>query len=219
MGQSVEIILSHSRLLINGLVLTLQLSAVVVIIGSLIGIAGGLALSYGPLPLRLAIRGYVDLLRGLPLLVTIFIIFYGLPVALQLEIEPFEAVATALSVFAGAHMTEIVRGAVTSIPRTQTDAAKAIGLTFLPRMRYVILPQAWRRALPPWVNLGADLVKGTSLASLVSLSDLMLSTNKVIESTQEPIPFYIVTGIIYFVICFSLSRLAALIGRNPRWGF
>lgn len=194
--------------ILSGLWITVQLSVIVIIAGTLIGLAGGLALSYGPRWLRAILRVYIDLIRGIPMLVTIFVIFYGLPIALGMDAGAFQSVALALSLFAGAYMSEIVRGAVTSIPKSQDEAGKSIGLTFVPRIQYVILPQAIRRALPPWVNLCVELIKGTSLVSLVSVTDLMWSTTKLIERTHEPIPFYLTTGTIYFAICFTISRVA-----------
>jgi polar amino acid transport system permease protein len=194
--------------ILSGLWITVQLAVIVIIAGTLIGLLVGLALTYGPRWLRTIVRVYVDLIRGIPMLVTIFVIFYGLPIVLRMDAGAFESVALALSLFAGAYMAEIVRGAVTSIPKSQDEAGKSIGLTFWPRMQYVILPQAIRRALPPWVNLCVEIIKGTSLVSLVSVTDLMWSTTKLIERTHEPIPFYLTTGTIYFAICFTLSRFA-----------
>src|SRR5579864_894660 len=186
----VQVVVANAHIMLIGTQLTLQLAAISIVFGTLIGIVGGLGLSYGPLPIRMLVRGYVELLRGLPLLVTIFVSYYGLPLALGIDVDPFSSVVFALSIFAGAQMVEIVRGAVISIQRNQTEAAKAIGLTFVPRMRYVILPQAFRRALPPWVNLSVDVVKGTSLCALVSISDLLLTANHLIETTTDVIAFY-----------------------------
>src|SRR2546428_821956 len=131
--------------LLRGLAVTLELSAAVILLGSTIGYLGGLSLEYGPKPLWAAVRVYVDTLRGIPVLVLLFAVFYGLPIV-GIQIGAFGAGVVALSVFAGAHMTEVVRGGIASIPRTQGDAAKAIGLEFWERLRWVILPQAVRRA-------------------------------------------------------------------------
>src|SRR2546427_762455 len=137
--------------LLRGLALTLELSAAVILLGSTIGYLGGVSLEYGPKPLWAAVRVYVDTLRGIPVLVLLFAVFYGLPIV-GIQIGAFRAGVVALSAFAGAHMTEVVRGGIASIPRTQGDAAKAIGLDFWERLRWAILPQAVRRILPPWAN-------------------------------------------------------------------
>ena len=128
-------VIEELPLLLQGVVVTLQISVLVILAGSIIGMFGGLGLLYGPLWLRTLLRGYVDFIRGLPLLVTIFIIFY-IPPALDIEVSGFAAVTVALSIFAGAHISEIVRGAVSSVSRGQNDAAKALGLTFWPRIWY-----------------------------------------------------------------------------------
>ena len=175
-------VIEELPLLLQGVAVTLQISVLVIIAGSIIGIFGGLGLLYGPLWLRALLRGYVDIMRGLPLLVTIFIIFY-MPPALDIEVSGFAAVTVALSIFAGAHISEIVRGAVSSVSRGQNDAAKALGLTFWPRIWYVILPQALPAIIPPWTNTAVEMVKGSSLAYLVSVSELLFQTYKVVGRT------------------------------------
>ena len=203
-------------LLLQGVAVTLQISALVIAVGSIIGIFGGLGLLYGPLWLRGLLRGYVDLVRGLPLLVTIFIIFY-VPPALDIEVGGFTAVVVALSLFAGAHISEIVRGAVSSVSRGQNDAAKALGLTFWPRIWYVILPQALPAIIPPWTNTAIEMVKGSSLAYLVSVSELLFQTYKVVGRTGAAMQLYIAAALLYFAINFALSRGGLWLERRIRY--
>src|SRR5207302_6012092 len=148
--------------LLRGLAVTLEIGAIVVIAGSLAGFVVGLSLLYGGLVVRLAARVYVDTVRGLPVLVLIFAIYFALP-AFGLRFSAFQAGVTALSIFAAAHIAEIVRGGIDSIPGAQVDAAKAVGLTFWQRLRLVILPQAVRRMVPSWVNVAVEIVKGSAL--------------------------------------------------------
>lgn len=211
-----QVVIANFGLLMQGLVVTLQISALVVIAGSIIGTFGGLGLLYGPAWLRAILRVYVDIVRGLPLLVQIFLIFY-VPPAFGIEINGFGAVTVALSLFAGAHISEIVRGAVSSVPRGQTDAAKALGLTFWPRTWNVILPQALPAIIPPWTNTAVEMVKGSSLAYLVSVSELLFSAQKVLERTGAAMQFYIATALIYFVINFLLSRAGSWLERRIRF--
>ena len=199
--------------LLRGLAVTLELSAVVIVLGSTIGYLGGLSLEYGPKPLWAAVRVYVDTLRGIPVLVLLFAVFYGLPIV-GIQIGAFGAGVVALSVFAGAHMTEVVRGGIASIPRTQGDAAKAIGLQFWERLRWVMLPQAVRRILPPWVNTAVELVKGSSLVSLIGVVELLLATQQVVGRTFIVIPTYTLAGLMYFVVNYGISRLGALVERR-----
>ncbi len=158
------------------------------------------------MPVRWAIRLlYCDVIRGIPVLVLIFTIYYGLPLLIGFEINSFLTAVVALTVFTTAQVTEIARGAIQSIHFGQTEAGKAIGLGFWPRMIYVVLPQAVRRFLPPWINSVTDVVKGSALVSLVGIVDLMLATQQVIGRVYEPMPLYIVCSIIYFLINYSLS--------------
>jgi polar amino acid transport system permease protein len=188
----------------DGLLVTLQVSALVVVASLALGIAIGVGFAYGPLWLRLVLRAYSDVLRGTPLLVLIFSIYYLLPLA-GLNLQPFPAAVLALSAFKAAHVGEIARGAIGSIPRGQTDAGKAIGLTFVQRLAWVVLPQAVRRFLPPWINSVTDTVKGSSLVSLVGIVDLMLAAQQVIGRTYEPMPVYVLAALMYFAINYTLS--------------
>ena len=153
---------------------------------------------------------------GLPLLVTIFIIFY-VPPALDIEVSGFAAVVVALSIFAGAHISEIVRGAVSSVSRGQNDAAKALGLTFWPRIWNVILPQALPAIIPPWTNTAVEMVKGSSLAYLVSVSELLFQTYKVVGRTGAAMQLYIAAALLYFAINFALSRAGLWLERRVRY--
>jgi len=200
----IDLLVRNAPLIAKGLLITCETSVLIIFFGTLIGIIGGISLLYGPLPLRILFRVYVDTIRGIPLLVSIFAIFYGLP-TLGAQISPFAAAILALSVFGGAHISEIVRGAVDSIPQGQTEAAKAIGLTFFKRLRYVIFPQSLARMIPPWTNTAVELVKGSSLLALVSIVDLLYSTEQIAARTRQPILFYGVAAVLYFIINYAIS--------------
>lgn len=191
----------------QGLLVTLEVSFLVVAISLVIGLVMGVGIVYGPRLIYWPIRLYSDLIRGIPVLVLIFFVYYGLP-ALGLNLDAFWAAVAALAAFKTAHVIEIARGAIQSIHYGQSDAAKAIGLTFWQRMRYVIFPQAVRRFLPPWINAVTDAVKGSALVSLIGVVDLMLAVQKVIGRTYEPMPLYVTGAIIYFLVNYSLSSLS-----------
>jgi len=188
----------------QGFRVTLHVSALVVAASLVAGVLVGIGFAYGPLWLRLLLRGYSDILRGTPLLVLIFSVYYLLPFV-GLNLQPFPAAVAALAAFKTAHVGEIARGAIQSIAVGQTDAGKAIGLTFAQRLSWVILPQAVRRFLPPWINSVTDAVKGSALVSLVGIVDLMLASQQVIGRTYEPLPVYLLAAAIYFAINYSLS--------------
>jgi polar amino acid transport system permease protein len=195
----------------QGLLISLEAAVIVVVISLGLGVVLGIAITYGPRLLAWPIRAFSDIIRGIPILVLMFFVFYGLPVATGGNIGNFAAGLTALALFSTAQVIEICRGALQSIARGQMEAAKAVGLTFPQRMAYVILPQAVRRFLPPWINSVTDTVKGTALLSLVGIVDLMQAIQQVIGRTYEALPLYILGALIYFVINYSLSSLSRVL--------
>ena len=199
--------------LFGGLLTTLEISVIVIAMGTVVGVLIGLGLAYAHISLRLLLRGYVDLIRGIPSLVLIFFCFYGTSL-LGLKLSALVAGNFALSMFCAAHIGELTRGAVQSIPQAQTDAAKSIGLGFWRRLAYAILPQALRRMLPAWVNIAAEMVKGSTLLSLIGVLDLLLATQQAIARTFLIIEFYIALIVVYFVINFAISRVGAMLERR-----
>jgi len=205
-----SVMLKSLPFLWQGLLVTLQISAIVVVVALVLGVLLGIGLTYGPRVVAWPIRLYSDVMRGLPLIVLIFAIYYGLP-ALGVKIASFWAALLALCAFESAHVAEVARGALQSIHPGQAEAGKAIGLTFAQRMLYVILPQATRRFLPPWINTVVDTVKGSALVSLVGIVDLMLSIQQVIGRTFQPMPLYVLGALIYFAINYTLSMTGRLL--------
>ncbi|MCP8940388.1 amino acid ABC transporter permease [Alsobacter sp. SYSU M60028] len=199
--------------LMQGLLTTIVVSLLVVVLSTAIGGLMGIGLVYGPAPVRWLVRGFSDIVRGIPILVLIFFIYYGLPIA-GLNLQPFSAAVLALTVFKSAQVIENVRGAIGSIPRGQMDAGKAVGLTFAQRLAYVIAPQAIRRFLPPWINGVTDAVKGSALVSLLGVTDLMHAMQQVIGRTYNALPLYVLGAIIYFVINYGLSALSRMLERR-----
>ena len=213
----IELILSSAPLIGRGLLVTLTVSVAVLLLGTVIGLGGGLCLLYGARPLRIAARIYADTLRGVPQLVLIFAIFYGFP-AFGLRVSAIIAGILALSLFCGAHVAEVVRGAVASIPRGQMDAAMAIGLTFRQRLRQVIFPQAVVRVLPAWINTAVEIVKSSSLVSLVSVVDLTMAVQQIVGRTREALLFYAVAAALYFAANFTLSLTGQRLEKRFRHG-
>jgi polar amino acid transport system permease protein len=197
----------------DGLMMTLLVAGLVVATSLIAGVLLGVAFAYAPWWARFPLRVYSDVLRGTPLLVVIFTVYYLLPFV-GLNLQPFPAVVLALAAFKTAHVGEIARGAIQSIPQGQTDAGKAIGLGFWQRLAWVVLPQAVRRFLPPWINSVTDAVKGSALVSLVGIVDLMLAAQQVVGRTYEPLPIYVLAAIIYFVVNYSLSVASRRLERR-----
>ena len=188
----------------QGLLITLEVSVLVVFFSLIAGTILGVGIVYGPRWLYWPLRIYSDVLRGIPLLVLIFFMYYGLPL-FKINLTNFASVVLALAAFKTAHIIEVVRGAIQSIPVGQTEAGKTIGLRFGQRLLYVIAPQAVRRFLPPWINAVVDTVKGSALVSLVGIVDLMLAIQQVIGRTYIPMPLYVLGALMYLGINYSLS--------------
>lgn len=191
----------------RGLLVTLGAAALIVSMSLVAGLLLGTVVTYAPWPARIPVRLFSDLIRGIPILVLIFFVYYGLPVT-GLNLNNFAAGVLAITLFSTAQVIEIARGSLQSLHHGQMEAAKAIGLSFPQRLTYVIFPQAVRRFLPPWINSVTDAVKGTALLSLVGIVDLMLAIQQVIGRTYAPMPLYVLGALIYFVINYSLSSLS-----------
>jgi polar amino acid transport system permease protein len=187
-----------------GFAMTLAISASVMALGLVVGVAGGLVLAYGPLPARLLVRGYVDIVRGVPLLVLIFVIFYGLP-SVGVRLPAVITATIALGAWVGGHVSEITRGGINAVPAGQSEAATALGIRFTDRLRHVVFGQAVRSMLPPLVNTTIEAVKATSLVSLVSIVDLTLATSQVISRVGDPVPLYILAGTMYSLVAYAVS--------------
>lgn len=199
--------------LLAGLLVTLEVAGISILIGTVAGFAGGLVMQYGPRAARIAMRIYVDTLRGIPFLVLILFCYYGTSL-FQLQISATTAGVVALAGFCTAHVTEIVRGALGSIPQGQTEAAKAIGLTGRGTLLYVVMPQAMRRMASPWVNAAVEMVKASSLLAIIGVADLLLATQQVIARTFMVIPFYLLAWAIYVAINFCISQFGAYLERR-----
>ncbi len=208
-----HIILTATPYLLQATVLTIYLSVLCFAAGLVLGTGLGLLSAVAPKAIRAAIMAYVFVIRGVPLLVQLFIVFFALPFW-GLEVPPFTSAAIALSLYTGAFASEIVRGAIGSVARGQTDAAKALGYTRFGTLRYIILPQAFRYMLPPLVSLAATVVKATSIASLISLTELTLAAKEVLQRTVAPFQIWGLSMLIYFILCYSLSILGKRLERQ-----
>jgi polar amino acid transport system permease protein len=197
----------------GGLGLTLAISLLAVGFGTLLGVAVGLILTYGHWTLRFLIRIYTDFLRGTPVFVLILACFYILAVV-GIDLTAFEAGVFALTLFCSSHVGEIVRGALQAIPRGQTDAAKAVGLTFGQIFCYVLLPQALRQMLPTWVNTATEIVKASTLLSIIGVVELLLSVQQIISRNFLSLEFYFFAGFLYFLINFGIERLGRAMERK-----
>lgn len=199
--------------LLNGALVTAEVSLWTILLGTILGGLLGIVLVYGIRPVRLLARLYVDLVRGIPVLVLILFLYYGFAL-FTINIPAKWAGVLALGAFCAAHVGETIRGAIQSIPAGQSEAAEAIGLTFAQRLLYVILPLAVRRAVPPWINTAAEMVKATTLLSIIGVIELLLATQQAIARNYLILQFYLFATLIYFVINFTISQLGAALERR-----
>ena len=209
----ITIMLNALPFLGHGLLITVEVSLLVVAFALVCGVVLGVGLSYGPRLVAWPIRLISDFVRGIPILVLIFAIFYMLPLT-GWKVSNFWSAIVALTVFQTMHVAEVVRGAIQSIHPGQNEAGKSIGLMFSQRLIYVIFPQALRRFLPPWINTVVETVKGSALVSLVGIVDLMLAIQQVIGRTYAPMPLYVVGAMLYFLINYSLSTASRRLERR-----
>ncbi|TDE34344.1 amino acid ABC transporter permease [Antarcticimicrobium sediminis] len=199
-------------LLLKGLIITLKLCAVVI----LLGLAGGLLLALGALSPRKWLKwptiGFIDLFRALPPLVVLIFVYSGLPFA-GLELTPFMAVVLAFFLNNSAYFAEVFRAGIQSVPKGQPEAAQATGLSQVQSLVHVILPQAIRNVLPDLLSNTVEVVKLTSLASVVSLSELLYSANMARSITYNSSPL-VLAALIYLAILWPLVRLISRYQRG-----
>jgi len=208
-----------------GLPGTLRIAAFSLVASAVVGVVLGTLLTIRFLPSRALIRFYVEVWRGLPIIVTIFIVFFVFPVAgRQFEFDPFTSATIGLSLWGSAQIAEATRGAVQSIPREQHEAAAALGFGWFGRHVFVILPQALRRLLPPVVSLLVGIIQNTTLASVIGASELLTTGKQQVERITSPPPagigeihaieIYGAVMVVFFLISFPLTRLAIFLERR-----
>jgi polar amino acid transport system permease protein len=212
-------------ILTEGLPATLRVSAVAVVGSAFIGVLLGTLITIDFWPLRSAIRLYIEVLRGLPILVTVFIVHFGLPeISLSFRFAPLTSASIALVLWGSAQVAEATRGAVQSIPHEQHEAAAALGFGWVGRHRAVILPQALRRLMPPFVSLLVNIIQNSTLALTIGGIEILQAAKSQNERLSFPEPigigeihaFEIFGGvmILFFLVSFPLTRLAAVLEKR-----
>ncbi len=204
--------------LLRGLGITLELAAIVLAVGTAAGILGGVLFVWGGRPTRALMSGVIFLVRGIPLLAQIFGVFFVLPL-IGLTFSPFVSAALALSIFASATITEIVRGGIQSIPHGQLEGAISLGFRYGQAMRTIILPQAFRLVLPPLVTQFVFLIKATSLISLLGVAELMYAGREVIERTLLGFEVMTMIWVMYTAVCYPLTVLGRRLEAVAQKGF
>jgi polar amino acid transport system permease protein len=202
-----DVLIAAFPYLMRGAVQTIWLSAVSIGLATVLGVAGGLLNVYGPRPLRWLMTGYTLAVRGIPVLVLMFLAYYALPNA-GVTSSPYVAVAAALAFYGAGFVIEVTRGGILAIPAGQLDAAKSLGLRRPAILWLIVLPQALRFSIPPFLNVVIILVKSTAYASIVGAWELAYAAREVVERALAPFQIFLGVICIYFVLCYPLSVLA-----------
>ncbi|TDL31514.1 amino acid ABC transporter permease [Jeotgalibacillus sp. S-D1] len=200
-------------MILNGIQYTIPLTLISFVCGLVIALLTALARLSASKILAGIARVYVSAIRGTPLLVQLFIIFYGLP-DLGIVLDPFPSAAIAFSLNVGAYASEIIRASVLSVPKGQWEAGYAIGMTHRQALMRIVLPQAARVSIPPLSNTFISLVKDTSLASLILVTELFRKAQEIAARTYDFMQLYITAAILYWVICFILSLIQGRVEKR-----
>ena len=204
---------SFFKILIPGLKMTIPLTIISFSIALVIGTVTAL-LQFGKVKvLKDIARLYIWIVRGTPLLIQLFVVFYGLP-SIGILIDPFPAAVIVFSINEGAYSAETIRGALESVPKGQIEAGYCIGMNFIQVMWHIVLPQAFRAAFPSLSNNLIAMVKDTSLASNITVVEMFMVTQRIVARTYQPLALYIEVGLIYLMFSTVLTWLQRVIENN-----
>ncbi|WP_416386679.1 amino acid ABC transporter permease [Claveliimonas bilis] len=193
-------------ILLPGLTVTIPLTAISFAIAMVIAVIVAVIQFAQVRVLRKLARFYIWVIRGTPLLVQLFVVFYGLP-NVGILIEPFPAAVLVFSINEGAYAAETIRGALEAVPEGQMEAGQCVGMSYLRIMRRIVLPQALRIAFPALANSLIAMIKDTSLAANITVTEMFMATQRIVARTYEPLALYIEVGLIYLLFCTVLTWL------------
>jgi polar amino acid transport system permease protein len=193
---------------------TLLLSLIAFLGGGVVGFMIAILRTTHSRVLRLLSAGYIQLFQGTPVLMQLFLFYYGLAVLYDMQVDAWPAVALAFTLYAGAFLGEIWRGSIQAIPRTQWEASACLSLSYFQQLRFVILPQAMRISIPPTVGFLVQLVKSTSIAAIIGFVELTRAGQLIVNVTFQPMIVYPIVAALYFVVCWPLSFLSRNLERR-----
>jgi polar amino acid transport system permease protein len=193
---------------------TLLLSLVAFIGGGVVGFVIAILRTTHSRVLRLLTAGYIQLFQGTPVLMQLFLFYYGLAVLYDMQVDAWPAVALAFTLYAGAFLGEIWRGSIQAIPRTQWEASACLSLGYIEQLRFVILPQAMRISIPPTVGFLVQLIKGTSIAAIIGFVELTRAGQLIVNVTFQPMLVYPIVAALYFAVCWPLSLVSRSLERR-----
>ena len=217
MNFNFDLIVNSFPLLLLGAVITVKITAMSVALGIVIGLFAGIARICRVKPLRWISAVYVDFFRGTPLLVQIFLFYFAVPVITGQRIDPYVAAVGSCGINSGAYIAEIVRAGIQSIDEGQMEAGRSLGMTWAQTMRYIIVPQAMKRVIPPLGNEFIALLKDSSLVSVIGFEELTRRGQLIIAKTYASLEIWFSVAIIYLVMTLTISRFVAFLEKryNP----
>ncbi|WP_422422061.1 amino acid ABC transporter permease [Pseudomonas sp. GZD-222] len=214
-SSGLELLLVSLPQLSKGAAQTLAISALGIVFSTFGGVLYGVLASLNLRSLNVALRIYLELFRAIPVLVWLYLLFFGLPIFFALSIPSFWCAVLVLSLWGASEVGEVVRGALRSLPRGQREAGLSIGLSAWQLYGYVLLPQALKRMTPPTINIYTRIIKTSSLAVLIGVVDVIKVGQQIIERTYESVLIYGALFLFFFFICYPLSAASRALER--RW--
>ena len=216
MNFDMNLVVNSFPLLLIGAGVTIQITVLSTAIGFVIGLVVGVARISHLRPLRLLAEIYVEFFRGTPLLVQIFLFYFALPVITGQRIDPFIAAISACGINSGAYVAEIFRAGIQSVDEGQMEAGRSLGMTWLQTMRYIIVPQAFKRVIPPLGNEFIAMLKDSSLVSVIGFEELTRRGQLIIAKTYGSFEIWMSVAVIYLVMTLTISRFVAYLERRCR---
>ncbi len=207
------IIIKVLPILLKGSVMTIELTVIALVVGTMLGIFLALLKLSKNVVFRMISSFYTWIFRGTPLLLQLFFFYYGLPF-MKIELTPFQAAAIGLSLNCGAYMGEIIRGGIQSIDKGQFEAAKALGFSYGDTMKKIILPQTFKVIIPPVGNEFIAMLKDTSLVSTIAMVELMRSAQQIYASTFRPIEVFFTAGVLYLLLTTIFTGVFAIFEKK-----
>lgn len=214
MNFNVDLMINSLPLLIVGAGITVQITAISVGLGLVIGMFVGIARICHVKVLRALAMVYIDFLRGTPLLVQIFLIYFALPMVVGQRVDPFIAAITACGINSGAYIAEIFRAGIQAIDEGQMEAGRSLGMTWVQTMRYIIVPQAFKNIVPPLGNEFIALLKDSSLVSVIGFEELTRRGQLIIARTYGSLEIWITVALIYLVMTLTISRFVSYMEKR-----
>ena len=209
-----SLVVNALPLLLEGAFVTIKITALSVMFGIIIGLFAGIARISSFWPVRALAAVYVDFIRGTPLLVQIYLMYFALPVVTGMRIDPFFAAITACSVNSGAYVAEIFRAGIQAVDEGQMEAGRSLGMTWTQTMRYIIIPQAFKQVIPPLGNEFIALLKDSSLVSVIGFEELTRRGQLVIARTYGSLEIWVSVAILYLIMTLTISRFVAYLERR-----